>query len=109
MIDSPNPMSRVGAVFDVDRTIVSCNTGRLFVRDLRRRGDISFFRALRALIWMAKYHLSLIDLQWVATRLAGEMAGKLERDFAAHCRGLVEKDILPLVVPGARDMIEKHR
>src|SRR4029077_9212050 len=102
MIDSPNPMSRVGAFFDVDRTIVSCNTGRLFVRDLRRRGEISFFRMMRALVWMAKYHLSLIDLQWVATRLAGEMAGKLERDFADRCRRWVETDVLPPGVPGAR-------
>ena len=31
-------MSRVGAFFDVDRTIVSCNTGRLFLRDLRAPG-----------------------------------------------------------------------
>jgi HAD superfamily hydrolase (TIGR01490 family) len=102
-------MSRIGAFFDVDRTIVSCNTGRLFLRDLRRRGEISFFRMLRALGWMAKYHLSLIDLQWVATRLAGEMAGKLEREFAETCRRWVEKDVLPLVVPGARDKIERHR
>ena len=109
MIDSPDPMSRIGAFFDVDRTIVSCNTGRLFLRDLRRRGEISFFRMLRALGWMAKYHLSLIDLQWVATRLAGEMAGKLEREFAETCRRWVEKDVLPLVVPGARDKIERHR
>jgi len=109
MIDSPDSMSRVGAFFDVDRTIVSCNTARLFVRDLRRRGEISFFRTLRALFWMAKYHLSLIDLQWVATRLAGEMAGRLEHDFAERCRGWVEKDVLPLVVPGAREKIEKHR
>lgn len=109
MIDSAFPMSRVGAFFDVDRTIVSCNTGRLFVRELRRRGEISFFRMLRALGWMAKYHLSLIDLQWVATRLAGEMAGMLEREFADRCRQWVEKDVLPLVVPGAREKIEKHR
>ena len=76
MIDSPDPMSRVGAFFDVDRTIVSCNTGRLFLRDLRRRGEISFFRTLRALVWMAKYHLSLIDLQWVAARIAGADGGQ---------------------------------
>src|SRR6266516_4470585 len=74
MIDSPDLMSRVGAFFDVDRTLVSCNTGRLFLRDLRRRGEISFFRALRALGWMAKYHLSLIDLQWVAGRIARHRA-----------------------------------
>src|SRR4029450_9580790 len=100
MIDSPDAMSRVGAFFDVDRTIVSCNTGRLFLRDLRSRGEISFFRMLRALGWMAKYHLSLIDLQWVATRLAGEMAGKLERDFADRCRGWVGTEVVPLGGPG---------
>ena len=102
-------MPRIGAFFDVDRTLVSCNTGRLFLRDLRRRGEISFLRALRALGWMAKYHLSLIDLQHVAVRLAAQMEGKLEREFADRCRSWVEKEVLPLVVPGARGEIEKHR
>ena len=102
-------MPRIGAFFDVDRTLVSCNTGRLFLRDLRQRGEISFLRMLRALGWMAKYHLSLIDLQNVATRLAAQMKGKLELDFAERCRGWVKNEVLPLVVPGARGQIEKHR
>ena len=102
-------MSRIGAFFDVDRTLVSCNTGRLFLRDLRRRGEISLIRTLRALIWMAKYHLSLIDLQHVATKLAAQMEGWIERDFAERCRGWVEAEVLPLVVPGAHGQIEKHR
>ena len=59
-------MATVGAFFDVDRTLVACNTGRLFLRDLRRRGEISFLRALRAMGWMLKYHLSLVDLDQVA-------------------------------------------
>jgi HAD superfamily hydrolase (TIGR01490 family) len=109
MLQSEDDMSQVGAFFDVDRTLVSCNTGRLFLRDLRRRGEISFFRALRALGWMAKYHLALIDLQWVAARVASQMAGSVERDFELRCRKWVEDDILPLVVPGARSRIEKHR
>jgi HAD superfamily hydrolase (TIGR01490 family) len=102
-------MARIGAFFDVDRTLVSCNTGRLFLRDLRERGEISLYRALRALIWMAKYHLSLIDLQHVAVRLAAQMEGWVEHDFSERCRKWVEKDVLPLVVPGARGPIEKHR
>jgi HAD superfamily hydrolase (TIGR01490 family) len=102
-------MSRIGAFFDVDRTLVSCNTGRLFLQDLRRRGEISLFRALRALFWMAKYHLSLIDLQHVATSLAAQMEGWVERDFAERCRGWVEAEVLPLVLPGAHGQIEKHR
>jgi HAD superfamily hydrolase (TIGR01490 family) len=102
-------MPRVCAFFDVDRTLVSCNTGRLFLRDLRRRGEISFFRALRALGWMAKYHLSLIDLQWVAARVASQMAGWVERDFEERCRRWVKEDVLPLIVPGAHSRIERHR
>ena len=102
-------MSQVGAFFDVDRTLVSCNTGRLFLRDLRRRGEISFFRALRALGWMAKYHLSLIDLQWVAARVASQMAGWVERDFEERCRRWVEDDVLHLIVPGAHSRIARHR
>lgn len=102
-------MSQVGAFFDVDRTLVSCNTGRLFLRDLRRRGEISFLRALRALGWMAKYHLSLIDMQWVAARVASQMAGWVERDFEERCRRWVEEDVLPLVMPGAQSRVEEHR
>jgi HAD superfamily hydrolase (TIGR01490 family) len=102
-------MSRIGAFFDVDRTLVACNTGRLFLRDLRRRGEISFLRALRAMGWMAKYHLSLIDLQVIAARIAEQMRGKSETEFAERCRRWVEDEVLPLVVPGALRQIERHR
>src|SRR5437764_8453649 len=102
-------MSLTGAFFDVDRTLVDCNTGRLFLRDLRRRGEISFLRALRALGWMAKYHLSLIDLQWVAARVASQMAGWAERDFEERCRKWGEDDVLHLIVPGAHSGIARHR
>ena len=85
-------MAKVGAFFDVDRTLVACNTGRLFLRDLRRRGEISFLRALRAMGWMLKYHFSLIELDQVAAMLALQMRGKSEKDFAERCRRWVEDD-----------------
>jgi HAD superfamily hydrolase (TIGR01490 family) len=102
-------MPRVGAFFDVDRTLVACNTGRLFLRDLRRRGEISFLRALRAMSWMAKYHLSMIDLDAVAARLVEQMRGQSEKEFAERCRRWVEDDILPLLLPSALRKIERHR
>jgi HAD superfamily hydrolase (TIGR01490 family) len=109
MIHWRNHMSRIGAFFDVDRTLVACNTGRLFLRDLRRRGEISFLRALQAVGWMAKYHLSLIDLQVVAARVAEQMRGWSEREFAERCRRWVEDEVLPLLLPSALRKIEKHR
>ena len=109
MIHCLDDMSCIGAFFDVDRTLVSCNTGRLFLRDLRRRGEISFFRALRALGWMAKYHLSLIDMQALAARVAVQLEGWSENEFAERCQRWVEEDVLPLLLPSALRKVEKHR
>src|SRR5204862_8279386 len=93
------PMSLTGAFFDVDRTLVDCNTGRLFLRDLRRRGEISFLRALRAMGWMLKYHLSMIDLDAVAGRVVAQMRGWSEKEFAERCRRWVEDEALLRLLP----------
>jgi HAD superfamily hydrolase (TIGR01490 family) len=102
-------MSRIAAFFDVDRTVVNCNTARLFLRDLRQRGEISFGKALRALGWIAQYHLALIDLQVIATKVAEQMRGQSEAEFAERCKRWVEDEVLPLVTPGALRQIERHR
>ena len=102
-------MLRVGAFFDLDRTLVACSTGRVFLRDLRRRGEISLGRALRAMGWLAKYHFSLIDLDAMAQKMLASMRGTSEREFAAHCRRLVEDQILPQLLPSALRKIERHR
>lgn len=102
-------MSRVGAFFDLDRTLVACNTGRLFLRDLRRRGEISLARAVRAMGWLAKYHFSLIDLDAVAHKILEGLRGWSEPEFAERCQRLVEKEVLPLLQPAALRKIEEHR
>ncbi len=102
-------MARIGAFFDLDRTLVACNTGRLFLRDLRRRGEISVAKAVRALGWLAKYHLSIVDLDTVSRRVAEFMRGRSEQEFAEHCQRWVEDEVLPLLLPEGLRKIESHR
>lgn len=102
-------MSRIGAFFDLDRTLVACNTGRLFLRDLRRRGEISLGRAIRAMGWLAKYHFSLIDLDAMAHKIMAGLRGWSEKEFEERCRRLVEDDVLPQLLPAALRKIEQHR
>ena len=94
-------MSRVGAFFDLDRTLVACNTGRLFLNDLRRRGEMSLGRGLRALGWLLKYHFSLIDVERMAGKVLAGMRGRSEREFETLCRRLVEADVVPRLLPDA--------
>jgi len=102
-------MSRVGAFFDLDQTLVACNTGRLFLQDLRRRGEISLFRAIRALGWLARYRFSLLDLEGMSHKIAGGMRGKCEKEFEERCRRWVEDTVLPRLLPAGLRHIERHR
>jgi HAD superfamily hydrolase (TIGR01490 family) len=102
-------MSRVGAFFDLDRTLVACNTGRLFLRDLRRRGEISLARAIRAMGWLARYHLSLIDLDAMAHKILEGLRGWSEPEFAERCQRLVEKEVLPHLQLAGLRKIDEHR
>ena len=100
---------RIAAFFDLDCTLVSCNTGRLFLSDLRSRGEISLGKVLRALSWLAKYKLAMLDLQTVTSHVADFLRGKAEQDFAEQCQRLVEDEVLPRLLPDGLRAVEHHR
>jgi HAD superfamily hydrolase (TIGR01490 family) len=102
-------LPRSAAFFDLDRTLVPCNTGRLLVRHLRERRELSLLRALQALGWIARYHFALLDLPAVAARVAAMMRGQVEHDFAEHCQRWVEDQVLPRLLPTALRQVETHR
>ena len=101
--------TKIAAFFDLDCTLVACNTGRLFLRDLRRRGEISLAKALRALSWLAKYRLAIVDLPTITAHVADFLRGKVEEDFAEQCQRLVEDEVLPRLLPAGLRAVERHR
>jgi HAD superfamily hydrolase (TIGR01490 family) len=100
---------RVTAFFDLDRTLVNCNTGRLFVQDMRERGELSLGKALRAVSWLAKYHFAIVDFQTITAHVADFLRGRVEADFAEQCKRLVEDRVLPRLLPAGLRTIEQHR
>ncbi|MCG5055609.1 MAG: HAD-IB family hydrolase [Myxococcales bacterium] len=97
------------AFFDLDRTLVPVNTGRLFVGHMRRRGELSLARALQALTWMARYHFALLDLPAVAGRVVTMLRGQREDEFAEMCQRWVEDTVLPRLLPEGLRRVEDHR
>ncbi|MDX2020870.1 MAG: HAD family hydrolase [Deltaproteobacteria bacterium] len=100
---------RPAAFFDLDRTLVPVNTGRLFVGHMRKRGELSMGRALQALSWLARYHFALLDIQAVAARVVQVLKGQREDEFAEMCQRWVEDTVLPRLLPEGLRKIESHR
>jgi phosphoserine phosphatase len=78
------------AFFDMDRTLLRCNTGTLYIRWLRKHREISLPRMLQALAWMAQYKLSVLDMEAVTARVIAEMAGQSEAEMYEKCRAFFE-------------------
>ncbi len=102
-------MSKPAAFFDMDRTLVRANTGTLYIRWVRRRGEITRWRMLRALGWIAQYKLSILDMEAVVARLTAEMAGDDEHELAAKALDFTKEHVLPTIAPKALAALERHR
>jgi HAD superfamily hydrolase (TIGR01490 family) len=102
-------MTRPAAFFDMDKTLLRCNTGERWVRFLRRRGEIDLYAMLRAFGWLLEYKLAIIDMPQVTARVVAGMAGTSEADMVAKARSWVESEILDEIAPSARQAIDRHR
>jgi HAD superfamily hydrolase (TIGR01490 family) len=97
------------AFFDMDRTLLTVNSGTLWVRFLRRRGEIGRWKYLRALGWALQYKLSVLDMDTIAERLAADLAGDAEEDMVAKCVYWYRTEIHATIAPRARAAVEEHR
>src|SRR5262245_55091634 len=97
------------AFFDMDRTVLRVNSGTLWMRFLRRRGEISGWQMLRAIGWAAQYKLALHDMESLAERLAAELEGELEQEMVEKCRAWYRNEIVSEIVDPAKHAIDRHR
>ncbi len=100
---------RVAAFFDMDKTLLRCNSGAVWARYLRRRGEISLYEMVRAFAWILQYKFALLDFESVTRRLAADMKGQPEVELAEKCRQWVGEELVPQVFPTARERIARHR
>jgi HAD superfamily hydrolase (TIGR01490 family) len=97
------------AFFDMDRTLLRCNSGALWIRWQRERGEMSLYQMARALAWMAQYKLAVLDMEAVATKAIATMRGQPEGELADQGRAFFEAWIASEVAPKGLEAIERHR
>jgi HAD superfamily hydrolase (TIGR01490 family) len=97
------------AFFDMDRTLLSENTGALWTRHLRKSGEISFAGMLRSSWWIALYSLALLDMDTVARRVVAGMEGASEDALREKCRRWMHDEVARFIQEGGRRRIGEHR
>jgi HAD superfamily hydrolase (TIGR01490 family) len=106
---APADARSVCAFFDMDHTLIHCNTGTEWIRFLRRRGEMTVWEMLRALGWILEYKLAVLDMEAVTAKVLGEMAGQSERELLDKCHEFTQACVLDHVAPRAREALAFHR
>ncbi len=97
------------AFFDMDRTLIRANSGTLWVRWMRERKEMTRWKMLQAIGWIAQYKLAILDMEAVITKLIAELEGEPEQAMIEKCLEFTNKLVLPTVAPKGLQALAFHR
>lgn len=102
-------MSRIAAFFDMDRTVVSVNTGPLYLKHAFLHGRMSKTHLAIGLWYAILYKLTILDTESAMEEAIATMKGDDEKELTAFCQNWFDEDILPKISDTARKRIDMHR
>lgn len=97
------------ALFDLDHTVLTSDTGMSWMRFQRRRGELSAIALARAAWWSLLYKAAVLDLETLAARLCADLTGQVEAEMRAQAAIWYQADVIPMIAPAARHAIAHHR
>jgi HAD superfamily hydrolase (TIGR01490 family) len=97
------------AFFDLDRTLISINSGQLWIRRELALGHLSRRKAAQAAVWIAQYSLGLARLEETVERAIEAIRGSSGEAFDARTESFYQRQVRPAVRPGALLAIDAHR
>ncbi|MFQ5415961.1 MAG: HAD family hydrolase [Myxococcota bacterium] len=99
---------RVGAFFDMDKTLLSENSGGLYMRYRYQRGEISRLEVLKGIGSYLQYKLGLLDIQNWTKNMMLQFRGQSEREMDETARVWVREMVVQTIYPEARVLVREH-
>jgi HAD superfamily hydrolase (TIGR01490 family) len=100
---------RVGAFFDMDKTLIAENSGSLYMKYRYERGEVDGWELAKGLVAYLRYKAGVLDIRAFTQQAMLEFRGQSERKLLREARDFVHQLVLPTVYPEAIDTIRWHQ
>jgi HAD superfamily hydrolase (TIGR01490 family) len=101
---------RPAAFFDLDGTLLSVNSGRLWLVRERRHGRVTLRQTAQAVGFLVGYHFGVVDIVDAMRQALQTVRGEREATLREWTRAWFESEVVPRYeAPGARAAVEAHR
>ena len=97
------------ALFDLDRTLIDCNSGRLWVALEWREGNLSIWEAARGFGWLLRYSLGDHDMRHAFEGAVARLEGQSEAEIERRTADWFNDEVAHRIRPGARRALDWHR
>ncbi len=97
------------AFFDLDKTILSVNSGTLWVRREVALGHLAKRQAFKAMTWLARYHLGFASAEAMVSEAVAQITGTQAAALRERTQRFFTEEVRQTYRPGALQAIEQHR
>ena len=97
------------AFFDLDRTLIDCNSGRLWMTSELRAGRLGMGDVMWASYWLIRYHMGMEEgLEKAFEQAVATLQGLQEDTLDVRTRDWFEASVRGRLRPGARQALAAH-
>jgi len=100
---------KVGAFFDMDKTLIAENSGSLYMKYRYERGEIGGLDLAKGLGAYLRYKVGLLDIRAWTQDMMMQFRGENERDLAREAREWLEETVVETIYPEAREVVRWHQ
>ncbi|HEX5660542.1 MAG TPA: HAD-IB family hydrolase [Polyangiales bacterium] len=100
---------KVAAFFDLDRTLIRENSGKLYAYNEYRAGRMSAWQLAKSAYWLALHHYALLDVESAYGKAAMHWRGVPGSEVASLAKQWFARDVHERLTPGGRRALDEHR
>ncbi len=100
---------RVGAFFDMDKTLIAENSGSLYVKYRYERGEIGALEVLQGIGAYLQYKIGVLDIRSWSKGMMRQFEGQSEAELTAAAKSWFEEAVAPMIYPEAVELVRKHQ
>jgi HAD superfamily hydrolase (TIGR01490 family) len=100
---------RVGAFFDMDKTLIAENSGTLFFKHRYSRGELSRWDLAKGLSAYLQYKVGILDIRSWTREAMQQFRGQSERSLVREANLIFRDLVKPTVYPEAEELVREHR
>lgn len=100
---------RTAAFFDLDGTLLSANSGALWMKHERRIGRLDLWQVVQGTFYLFAYRFHALDMEHVMVKALETVKGEREQVVRRRTHDWFFEEVVQVVAPGARQVLQQHR